>query len=219
MEQVNWDVIMENTLLDVLGPPLEETEQTWHWAGKDSTSGEKSRSLKYDRQGKWAGCFKDWSTGEGGGVYKFLLYWCNMEKSQASAYLREKGWLPQWNGGGMPRMSAPTPIKGATPSYNKDAVAFYDALADNPEAFTEAFINSISFQREEDIKREKALVKKAWTDAPDPMFETLEQLCRDDPTDEHYRALQVHTAARSYCMEMMIAAGIFPPQKVYCNGR
>lgn len=220
MTTINWDVVMEKALLDILGPPLQETDAHWFWAGKNTKRGDQSRSLKYERQGKWAGCFKDWSTGVGGRVYKFLLYWCDMEKDQATAYLREKGWLPPkiersdtafHPEMGTVRLVIENPVTREAempPPYDRTAVAFYDAIADRPEALQAAFDACFDQWRKEDIQRE-------WTDAPDPMFDALERLCRDDPTDDNYRALQVHTAARSYCMDHLIAAGVFPPEEVH----
>ena len=218
MEQVDWQGIMERTLLDILGPPLQETDGQWFWAGKESTRGDQSRSFKYERQGKWAGCFRDWSTGQGGRVYAFLAYWCDMDKDRATAYLREKGWLPE-RGGGPPRL-----VVGGTPgagmngsgppleAYDRDAVALCDALIAHPEGVEEAYHNSLAEAQQRAIEHEQAQIKAAWIAAPDPMLEALEQLCRDDPCGANYRALQVHVAARSVCLEHVSKKGIgYPP--------
>ena len=90
----DWAVVLEKTLYDVLGQPLEEKSDRLIWAGKETVRGDKSRSFTYTREGEYKGRWQDWTTDEGGrNPFSFLLYWHGWDKEQAKDYLTQKGFI------------------------------------------------------------------------------------------------------------------------------
>ena len=95
ISNAEWTVVLEKTLHDVLGHPLQETPNLLTWAGKETARGDKSRSFTYTREGQYAGVWKDWTADVGGrSVFDFLSHWYGWNKAESLAYLVQKGFIP-----------------------------------------------------------------------------------------------------------------------------
>ena len=79
----DWPEILEAVALEVLGQPAKRRRNEWRYG--------RHGSLVVHVGGQWAGSWRDFEAGHGGGVLDLLRHFERLDKPEALEWLRARG--------------------------------------------------------------------------------------------------------------------------------